>query len=741
MIDHRDTPAQTDESTNGYTMSSFEPQVERPTPSLERVLDPESVAIIGASEDESKRGHQAIRDLQASGYEGEVYPVNPNQERPIRGLAVYDSVTDTPETPDLAFVATPAETVPQIIEECGTAGVAGAVVIAAGFGEAGEAALETEIRAVARESGVALVGPNIQGIYNIHSGLNLLGGYDMPAGNIALLTQSGNVGLELGAHADDRASTGFSFNIGVGNETSLAFHEFLEFLDADEHTDVIALYVDGMTDGRAFLRTAREVVRRTPIVVLKGGLTAEGKQSAESHTASLAGDSDVLDAAYRQAGIVRVDRSDHVVPVSDALAKLPPATGDNVAVLTDGGGNATLAADGLSTLGLSVTDLHDETRARLDELVPDAPNTTNPVDMMGLQGDGDLSIFYDCAEALVADPAVDSLVLTGAFGAYESHGPGDGESNQEPEVARRIATLVDEYDTPVVVHCIYGTHGSPALDAFEDEGVPTYASLDVALACLESVTRYGSHLSNADARSDFRLEAARDSHEIVRDARDAGARHLSEYDSKRLLADEGLPVAPFTLAKTPADAVEAAASYDRPVAMKVVSDDIVHKTDADCVALDVEGAEAVESTFSSLLDNASTHRPDSDVDGVLVSPMLDAPVELIVGTTRDEEVGPVLMFGVGGVFVEVLDDVAFRVLPLTEHDARSLVDEIDSQELLDGVRGAEGVDREALVDLIVDVSDLVASNPSIAELDLNPVFASADGVTIVDASIGLDAEE
>lgn len=711
------------------------------TPQLDRVLDPDSVAIIGASRAESKRGHQAIVDLQNGGYEGDIYPVNPNYDGDIRGLPVYDTVAETPGTPDLAFVATPAETIPQLVEECGDSGVAGAVVIAAGFSEVGEAALETEIRDAARESGVALVGPNIQGIYNVHAGLNLLGGYDMPKGNLALLTQSGNVGLELGAHADGRPSTGFSFNIGVGNETTLRFDEFLEFLDADVHTDAIVLYVDGMADGRAFLQTARDVVQRTPIVVLKGGLTAEGKQSVQSHTASLAGDRDVLDAAYRQAGVVRVDRSDHVVPVADALAKLPPAAGDNVAILTDGGGNATLAADGLSRRGLSVTDLSEATRARLNELVPDAPNTTNPVDMMGLQGDGDLSIFYDCAEALVADPAVDSLIMTGAFGAYESHGPGGGKSNQEPEVARRIASLVDEYNTPIAVHCIYGAHGSPALDAFEENDVPTYGSLDVALSCLAKVTQYGRHLSNHEQKSDFNLEATRDRHSIVREATVAKAHTLSEYDSKRLLDDEGLSVAPFTLATTAAEAVDAAASYDHPVAMKVVSEDIVHKTDADCVALDVEGADAVDETFSALLDNANSHRPDCEVDGVLVSPMLEASVELIVGTTHDEEVGPVLMFGVGGIFVEVLDDVGFRALPVTESEARSLIDEIDSQELLDGVRGTDGVDREALVDLLVAVSDLVTANPSIAELDLNPVFASADGATIVDASIVLDAHE
>ncbi|MFA9418396.1 acetate--CoA ligase family protein [Natrinema sp. HArc-T2] len=722
-------------------MSTLNNSAEHPSLQLERVFNPETVAVIGASKDTSKRGNQTIKDLQESGYDGEIYPVNPKYDSEIRGLTVYDSVAATPGTIDLAFIATPAETIPDIVEECGDAGAAGAVVIAAGFSEAGEEGLEAAIRDTARDCGVALIGPNIQGIYNLHTGLNLLGGYEMPKGNIALLAQSGNIGLEFGSHAEGRNSTGFSFNIGVGNETDLEFHDYLEFLDDDEHTDAIALYVDGMSDGRAFLQTAREVVQTTPIVVLKGGLTEEGKQSVQSHTASLAGDSDVLDAAYEQAGVIQVNRSDHVVPVADALAKLPPAAGDNVAILTDGGGNATLAADSLSNRGLSVTALSESTRERLRELVPDAPNVTNPVDMMGLQGDGDLSIFYDCAEALVADPAVDSLLLTGVFGAYESRGPGDGDTGQEPDVARRIASLVEEYDTSIAVHCIYGTQGSPALDALEEAGVPTYGSLDVAIASLEKLSQYGAHLSTADTKSTFQLGGGHEQHSLVRDALDAGKRQLSEFHSKQLLDAEGLPVAPFDLVTTAAEAADAAAEYEGPVAMKAVSDDIVHKTEADCVALDVDTEAAVRENFTTLVDNAKSYDPNCVVDGVLVSPMLDPAVELIVGVLRDEEVGSVLMFGVGGIFVEVMRDVAFRALPLTEHDARSLVNEIDAQELLDGVRGNAGIDREALVDLLVDVSEIATANPSITELDLNPVFASPDGTVIADASIILDTDE
>ena len=720
---------------------TVEPQFDETSTDFSRLFDPESVAVVGASKDPKKRGYQTLVDLESAGFDGEIYLVNPRYDTEIQGREVYESVSAIPRRVDLTFVATPASTVPSVIEACGQVGVAGAVVIAAGFSEVGEETLEQKTLSIAREYGVRIFGPNIQGIANLNSGLNLLGGYELPEGELALLSQSGNVGLEFGSHAEVQGSTGFSINIGIGNETDFQFHEFLPYLAEHDPTEAIVLYVDGMTDGRAFLRTARETVTETPIVVVKGGITEAGQDSAESHTGSLAGDGAVVDAAYRQAGVVRAERSDEAIAIADALAKLPPTTGDNVAILTDGGGHATLGADALINRGLSLPGLTEDTRERLHEFAPAAPNVSNPVDIMGLQGDGDLSIFYDCARTIASDPNVDALLLSGAFGAYETYGPSDTntKSDQESQVARDIASLTSSHGVPVAVHCIYGRQGSPVLDVFEDTGIPTFGSIDTAITVLEKVNQYGEHVEHASDKSTFVFDdqISESESRAIEPAPDHGTKTLSEYRSRKLLTNSGIKVAPFELATSSDEAAAATAEFDDPVAMKVASPDIVHKTEADAVRLNIEGDKPARRAYDTLVENAMEYDSTATIEGVLVTPMLDKGTECIIGVVRDDEVGPVVMFGIGGVLVEVLDDVAFRALPLTEFDARSLLGDIDAQPFLDGVRGDVGVDRDALVNLLLDISELAESNPKIEALDLNPIFAYESGTAIADASVTL----
>ena len=706
-------------------------------PDLHRMLEPSSVAIVGASVDEAKRGYQTIRALQEWGYDGEVYPVNPNYaDRSIRGLDVYASVTDVPGTVDLAFVATPARIVPNVIEDCGNAGVAGAIVVAAGFSEIGNDDLEDRVLRTARDNDVRLIGPNCNGYINVHHDLDLLYRTEIPRGGLAMLSQSGNIASALVYEAIASGLEGFSFYISVGNEVDVAFDEYLPFLRAHDETDAAMLYVEGMSDGRAFLREAAKTVRDTPIVALKGGLSDVGKQSAASHTASIAGNGAVVDDVYRQAGVVRVDRSDELLAVSDALANQPPADGPNVGILSDGGGHATHAADSLTDHGLSMPDLAPETQERIRERVPEnAPNVVNPVDVLTLEYD--LDIFYDCAAAMLEDPNVDALLLLGYFGGYGTN-YGDESTDSEVDVAKRLAGLVDRYDKPIVAQTMFATQDSPGVEALQSTSIPVFESVNTATRCVAALETYGRHLRTADRKSDFAAGEA-DPAPVVRDAVEAGRTSLSEYEAKQLLASVDAPVTPFERATTADEAVAAAASFDGPVAMKVVSPDIVHKSEAGGVALDVTTAEAAD-TYDDLLAAATEYAPDAQIDGVLVSPMADESVELIVGVVDDEQFGPVVMCGLGGVFVEVLEDVAFRALPLTEADARALLDDIDAQEMLDGARGNPAVDRDAVVDLLVAVSDFVEANPSVSDLDLNPVFATEDGVEIVDAAITLTAD-
>jgi acetyltransferase len=699
---------------------------------IDRIMNPDAVAVVGASTDETKRGYQAIETLQEAGYDGDIYPVNPHADE-IRGLPVYPTVSAIPGRVDLALVVTPAGVVPSVLEACEGSDLAGAVVVAVGFGEMGDEgqSLEDRVVSLAREQGIRLIGPNTSGMINVHRGVNLVGTDTVPEGGLALLCQSGNMAISLFTEAATREGVGFSHYVGVGNEADLRFHEYLPYLDADPETDAVVCYVEGLSDGRAFLRQAREIVTETPVVVLKSGRSTVGKRSASSHTGSLAGDAAVTDAVLEQAGVVSVDRSDELLNVANALSSLPRAEGPNVGVLADGGGHATLAADALAERGLSLPRLGESTQDRLREVLPDAASVVNPVDVAG-GTDEDQSVFVDCAAAILADPNVDALLLTGLFGGYGIRFA-ERYTDVEVEAATELADLAADHRTPIVVQSAYEGFDTAPHAVLRERGIPVLESLDVASAILAAVSTYGARTRALAASSDFRLD-----HDDATDSLDVavpeGRSQLSELESKRVLAASGLPVAPFEFVTGPDEAVSAAADFDGPVALKVVTPDIVHKSDAGGVALDVDPDRA-GAVYDDLLAAVSAFDPTADLDGVLVSPMRETGVELIVGVVDDPQFGPVVMCGLGGVFVEVLEDVAFRALPLTEADARAMLDDIDAQELLDGARGMPPVDRDAVVDLLCDVSEFVEAHPSVSELDLNPVFADAAGVEIVDAAI------
>jgi acetyltransferase len=699
---------------------------------IDRIMDPDAVAVVGASTDETKRGYQAIETLQEGGYDGDIFPVNPHADE-IRGLQVYPTVAAIPGRVDLALVVTPAEVVPRVLEDCEGSDLAGAVVVAVGFGEMGDEgqSLEDEIVSLAREQGIRLIGPNTSGIINVHRGMNLVGTDTVPEGGLGLLCQSGNMAISLFTEAATREGVGFSHYVGIGNEADLQFHEYLPYLDADPGTDAIVCYVEGLSDGRAFLREARDVVTETPIVVLKSGRSAVGKRSASSHTGSLAGDAAVTDAVLEQAGVVSVDRSDELLNVASALSSLPRADGPNVGVLADGGGHATLAADALAERGLSVPRLSESTQDRLREILPDAASVVNPVDVAG-GTDEDQSVFVDCAAAILADPNVDALLLTGLFGGYGIRFA-EQYTDVEVKAATGLADLAADHQTPVVVQSAYEGFDTAPHAVLRERGLPVLESLDVASAILTAVSTHGARTRALAASSDFRLDHDR-AGGTVEVATPDGRSQLSELESKRVLAASGLPVAPFEFVTGPDEAASAAADVDGPVALKIVTPDVVHKSDAGGVALDVD-PERAGDVYDDLLAAVSEYDPTASLDGALVSPMRETGVELIVGVVDDPQFGPVVMCGLGGVFVEVLEDVAFRALPLTEADARAMLDDIDAQELLDGARGTPPVDRDAVVDLLIDVSEFVEAHPSVSELDLNPVFADSAGVEIIDAAI------
>ena len=711
--------------------------------SLDRVLDAASVAIVGASRNPTKRGYQAIKTLLDQQFEGKIYPVNP-KEKSVLGFKCYPKVSDIEEPVDLALITTPARTVPAIIEDCGKKGVKGAVIIAGGFRELGVEGkkLEQEMLEVGRKYHVRLIGPNTSGMMNLKNNLNLVGIRDVPKGDIALVSQSGNMALSLITEASVKSQKGFSYYVGVGNESDVKFHEYLEFFGNDPDTKAVLMYVEGMSEGRKFLQQAYRTTLQKPIILLKSGRSAAGKQSAGSHTGSLAGMSEVAHSAFERAGIIVIENPDELFPAAECLSSLPPIKNNSVAILADGGGHATIAADILTDLGVRIPELSKKTQARLKEILPFTASVRNPVDVAG-GADADPSVFADCAKIMLNDHEVGGLLIVGLFGGY---GIRFAESLTliEEDAAHRLGKIVRKRNKPIVVHSLYSSKNTHPIELLRYYNIPVYDSLNVACKCIGVLAERGSYLNEYHAKVNFVLnwgaKAKPAGRKIIEDARKYGRRLLLEHEAKALLRLHGAPVSEDKLATTAQEAVRFAREMGGHVALKIVSPDILHKSDVGGVKLGLKAEDEIIRTFNEVIDNAKRFKPDADIRGVLVCPMAEPDLEVIIGTKIDDQFGPIIMFGVGGIMVDVLKDVSFRVLPISSVSAKKMMEEIRSAPILDGVRGNPPYDKKALRRLLVLCSDLVEAYPDIQEMDLNPIIVYNKGVRVVDARILLKEE-
>jgi acetyltransferase len=711
---------------------------------LTPVFYPGSIAIVGASKDPTKRGFRALQKLIEDGFQGAIYPVNP-KEAEILGQPAFASLADVPGNVDLALVCTPAHTLPAVIAQCGAKGVKGAVVLAGGFAEAGAegALLQERMVAEAKRHGVRIVGPNTSGIFNTHARCNIVGFSSLRPGGIGLLSQSGNMALSLVTQAQANGHVGLSTYVGIGNESDIRFHEYLEYFRDDVNTGAVIAYVEGMKDGRRFLDTLRRVAREKPVVIYKSGRTSAGRSSAQSHTGALAGDYAVSEGVLHQAGAILALTSDEILSLAEALSLLKPLASRRVAVLADGGGHATIAADALTEHGLNLAVLGADTRRRLAAILPASAAVANPVDVAG-GTDANPAVFGDCARLLLDDPAVDGLLITGLYGGYGVRFS-QTLTAVELETSERIAALHRHCGKPVLVHSLYGSLYADLrpqpLTRIREAGIPIYDSLERAVRCMQALAEFGEARQRPEPAVHGSRTRARRTEDMLAACRREGRTVVLEHEARCALEDAGVTMlAPAIVAATPDAAVEAFNALGGvPVALKIVSRDIIHKTDAGGVVLGLGDDTAVRQAFGDIVANARRHVHAPDITGVLVTPMAaKGGVEVIIGVVRDPSYGPVLMFGLGGVLVEVLKDVVFRSLPLAEADARSMLSEIRASRILDGVRGAPAVDKDALVRLMLGISDLCTAFPEIAELDLNPVLAYPSGVGILDARMLLE---
>jgi acetyltransferase len=699
---------------------------------LSRLFSPKSVAVIGASERPDSVGMVVFRNMLRGGYQGELYAVNPKHKK-IQGKRSYPTIGHIGKPVDLAVIATPAETVPDLIDECGKHGVPAAVVLSAGFGETGPhgAALEQAMLANAKLHGIRIVGPNCLGIMRPGIGLNATF-YREGAnkGSLALVSQSGALCTAIldWAPAND---VGFSSVVSMGASADLDFGEILDFLASDAQTESILLYVEGIHHARGFMSALRAASKFKPVFVVKVGRHAAGSKAALSHTGALVGSDDVFDAALRRAGVVRVMSIGQLFSAAKALSSRYRSSGNRLAIITNGGGPGVMATDRAVDLGVGIAALSDKTMARLSQALPPAWSHGNPVDIMG---DATAERYREAIAACIEDEGVDGVLVILTPQAMTN----------PLEVAQAVTELGGKYDKPLLTSWMGDIQIADSRTVLGQAKIPTFRTPEAAVEAFSYITDYYRNqrllmqtpepLSHRDEPD---VEGARMLIETVLAER---RKVLNEMESKALLAAFRIPVASTAVARSPGEALLLAQQLGFPVAMKINSPDITHKSDAGGVRLDLLNAPAVRTAYNEIIAQVKKSRPGARIDGISIEPMVVKPNgrELMVGVTSDPVFGPVITFGAGGTAVEVLGDRAVALPPLNRFLVQNLIEGTRVSKLLGAFRHMPPVDQEALESVLLRVSEMVCELPWLREMDINPLIVDERGALAADARVVVD---
>lgn len=693
---------------------------------LDAFFSPKAIAIIGASRDPLKIGHRIAKNLIDGGFAGAIYPINPNADE-ILGLKCYKSIRDVPGEVDLAVIVVPARIVPSVLEDCGVKGVRGVIVISAGFGETGRegAQLERELVSICRRYGMRMQGPNCLGIISAQSRVNASFAPTMPPpGNIAFVSQSGALGSAILSWAI-RSEIGFTKFISLGNEADLNATDFLEVLGEDEDTKVIGLYIEGVKEGRRFIEVAKRVSRKKPIVAVKAGTTSAGIRAVSSHTGSLAGSEEVFSAAFKKAGIVRVGTIEELFNLVLAFGSQPLPKGRRVLIVTNGGGPGILAADACEKAGLEMSLLEQDIIEELRKSIPPYASLNNPVDILG---DADEKRYRLAVEAGLRSNNIDGIIVILTPQAV----------TPSERVAEALADTGRFSDKPILASFMGFEENSPVIRMLKRSGIPNYAFPEQAVFVLKAMYEYtsilGSPIEEEIPRVD--IDTAKIS-EVIQHVRSEG-RSVLTIDESMIIAEAAkIPMPRAAVARSREEAGILADEVSYPLAMKIISPDILHKTDIGGVVLGVKSRAEAEETYELLIRRARTIMPRARILGVLVQRMAPRGREVIVGAVRDPQFGPMIMFGLGGIYVDFLRDVSYRLCPLTKAEAARMIEETRTYILLRGVRGEPPSDINSIVDVILKVSQVMTQFEEIAEMEVNPLFVyeSGEGCLGVDVRI------
>ena len=701
---------------------------------LKAIFTPRSVAVIGASAKPQSLGRAVFANLLFAGYNGCVYPVN-SKAKSILGVRAYPTVLDVPDEVDLAVVLVPAGFVPQVLKDAGRKGVKGAIVISAGFKEIGGGGIELErqLQSVAREYGMAVVGPNCFGVINTDPAVSLNATFSRSfplGGKIAFISQSGAVGVAALEYAAAE-KIGFSKFISIGNKADIDENAVLEALADDPETDVILLYLEALENPKEFVRLARRISEKKPILGVKSGRTLEGAKAAASHTGALAGSDEVYDSLFAQCGVLRVDTLEELFRLGMAFAKQPLPRGHRVAIVTNAGGPGIMATDNSVRYGLELASLDPKTKSILMADLPPTVSLNNPIDLIG---DADESRYQLAMQAVLADDNVDGVIVICVPQML---------TNLEA-TSKAIAQQARFSNKPVFAVYMATGNIEDSLKILEDAQIPHYRFPEDAARALSAMARYFHwqsrprtqvrHLENID-REKVRA--------ILAKAKKERRKFLPEPEAHAVLEAYGFPMLRSKMVRDAAEGVAAACEIGFPVVLKIVSPDIVHKVDVGGVRLNLESETEVRDAYAELLQRVTSAKNDVEIWGVLVQEMVRGGKETILGMKRDPHFGALLMFGLGGIYVEVLKDVTFRIAPIRELGAKNMIENIKGIKLLMGYRGEPASDLDAIAESLLRLSQLVTDFPEIEEMDINPliVLPAGSGARVVDARILIADEQ
>lgn len=693
---------------------------------LRPLLRPATVAIIGASRSPEKIGYQVLKNLLDGGFPPDkVFPVNPKATE-ILGLKCYPSVKDVPIDVDLAVIVVPAKIVPLVLKDCAEKGVKAVAIISAGFKEVGNVEAELELVKIARSAGMRLLGPNIVGVCDTVESVNASFCQGLPLkGEIAFITQSGALAIGLVGWTVLK-KIGLSDLVSIGNKADVNEVDLMEFFAEDPYTKVITIYLEGTDDGRRFLEVSKRVTRRKPVIVLKAGKTERTIAAIKSHTGSLAGSDVAYSAAFKQAGVLRASNFIELFNWAVALAKAPLPRGENVIIITNGGGAGVMATDAASECGLKLMDIPADLAEKLRRFMPPFGSTLNPVDLTGM---ATREWYQGALQVALEDPRVDAVIVLYCHTAITS--PLDIADG-----------LIEAYRAtgakkPVVAAFIGGVECEEAYQKLTEAGIPAYASPEEAVSALGAIYQYARYLRKPE-RTYPSMEVDRNkAAKIIHRALSEGRRALSPAEAAEVALAYGIPVPEKPLVTSEEEAVKVAEELGYPVVLEVESPQIIHKTEVGGIKVNIKSSDEVVKAYREILDSVKKLAPEASIRGIIVRKMIPQGKEVIVGMHRDPVFGPVIMFGAGGILVELMRDVSFRVAPVSLEEAEEMIKETRIHALLKGFRGEPESDIESIKDVILRVSRLALDFPEISDIDVNPLFVyeKGKGCTAVDVKI------